>query len=290
MKEANKGAIQMKLASFTYKNKESFGVVTDDGVIDLKKKLDNQYEDLKTFLENNGTEKVNIETDKIDYSLEQIEFLPVISNPSKIICVGLNYHEHVKEVGREKSVDPVIFLWVANSQTGHQNDLLIPPESSMFDFEGEIAVIIGKKGRRIKEEEAMNYVAGYSCYNDGSIRDWQLRNDQWTPGKNFDGTGSFGPWMVTRGEIKDEDVLTLETRVNGEVMQKSTTEMLIFPIKELIAFISTFTTLNPGDVIVTGTPGGVGMKRKPQSFLKDGDTVEIEVSKIGTLVNKVKAE
>jgi|SRR5690625_139089 len=193
MKEANKGAIQMKLASFTYKNKESFGVVTDNGVIDLKKKLNGEYEDLKTFLENNGTEEINIDTDKVDYSLEQIEFFPVISNPSKIICVGLNYHEHVKEVGREKSEDPVIFLRVANSQTGHQNDLLIPPESSMFDFEGEIAVIIGKKGRRIKEEKAMEYVAGYSCYNDGSIRDWQLRNDQWTPGKSFDGTGSFGP-------------------------------------------------------------------------------------------------
>ncbi len=280
----------MKLASFTYKNMESFGVVTDDGVIDLKKRFNNKYKDLKTYLENNGAEKITIDIDKTDYSLDQIEFLPVISNPDKIICVGLNYHEHVKEVGRDKSEEPVIFLRVANSQTGHQNDLLLPYESSMLDYEGEIAVIIGKKGRRIQEKAAMDYVAGYSCYNDGSIRDWQLRNDQWTPGKNFDGTGSFGPWMVTRGEIKDEDVLIVETRVNGEVMQKSTTEMLIFPIKELIAFISTFTTLHPGDVIVTGTPGGVGMKREPQTFLKDGDTVEIEVSKIGTLVNKVKAE
>lgn len=280
----------MKLASFTYKNMESFGVVTDDGVIDLKKRLNNKYKDLKTYLENNGAEKITIDIDKTDYSLDQIEFLPVISNPDKIICVGLNYHEHVKEVGRDKSEEPVIFLRVANSQTGHQNDLLLPYESSMLDYEGEIAVIIGKKGRRIQEKAAMDYVAGYSCYNDGSIRDWQLRNDQWTPGKNFDGTGSFGPWMVTRGEIKDEDVLIVETRVNGEVMQKSTTEMLIFPIKELIAFISTFTTLHPGDVIVIGTPGGVGMKREPQTFLKDGDTVEIEVSKIGTLVNKVKAE
>lgn len=280
----------MKLSSFTYQSEASFGVVTDKGVIDLKKKLNGEYEDLKSFIEQNGIDDVNIDVDKPDYSLDQIEFLPVISKPDKIICVGLNYHEHLQEVGRKQTKDPVIFLRVANSQVGHLNDLILPKESTNFDFEGEIAVIIGKRGRRIKEEEAMDYVAGYSCYNDGSIRDWQLRNDQWTPGKNFDGTGAFGPWMVTRGDIKDDDVLSLVTKVNGEVMQQSTTDMLIFSIKELIAFISTFTTLNPGDVIVTGTPGGVGLKRDPQMFLKDGDTVEIEVSKIGTLVNHVKAE
>ncbi|WHY85761.1 fumarylacetoacetate hydrolase family protein [Neobacillus novalis] len=280
----------MKLASFSYGNTESFGIFTDGGVIDLKKRLDNKYEDLKSFIEKSGAEGINISTDQIDYTLEQISFLPVIPNPKKIVCVGLNYHAHIDEVGVQKAEFPIIFLRVPNSQIGHQNDLILPKESFRFDYEGEIAVIIGKSGRRIKQEEALDYVAGYSCYNDGSIRDWQLRTQQWGPGKNFDGTGAFGPWMVTKDEIKDGEVLTLETRLNGEVMQRSSTDKLIFSIPELIAFISTFTTLNPGDVIVTGTPGGVGDKRNPQIYLKDGDKVEVEVSKIGTLSNKVKAE
>ncbi|WP_042347997.1 fumarylacetoacetate hydrolase family protein [Bacillus massiliigorillae] len=280
----------MKLTSFIYKNTESFGVLVEEGIIDLKKRFGNKYKDLKSFIETYEIEKLNIDVDHIDYSTEEISFLPVIPNPGKIICVGLNYHEHLKEVGREESEYPTIFFRVADSQIGHQANLVLPKESSMFDYEGEIAVIIGKGGRRIKEEDAFEYVAGYSCYNDGSIRDWQLRTDQWGPGKNFDGTGAFGPVMVTKDEISDGEVLSIETRVNGEVMQKSTTEMLIFPIQKLVAFISTFTTLNPGDVIVTGTPGGVGLKRNPQVFLKDGDIVEVEVNKIGTLSNKVKAE
>lgn len=277
----------MKLASFRYKDVDSFGIVTEEGVIDLRKRLDYKYEDLKSFLENSAVDEIEIDTSISDYSFDQISYLPVIPNPNKIICVGLNYDEHVQEVGRRKSDYPTIFFRVANSQIGHQGHLLLPKESSMFDYEGEIAVIIGKTGRRIQQEEAFNYIAGYSCYNDGSIRDWQLRTDQWGPGKNFDGTGAFGPWMVTRNDIKDGEELILETRVNGEVMQRSKTSLMIFSIDELIAFISTFTTLNPGDVIVTGTPGGVGLKRNPQVFLKDGDIVEVEVSKIGTLINKV---
>ena len=281
----------MKLASFRHKNIEGFGIVTDKGVIDLKKRLNDKYKDLKSYLEKCGLEEAsNISTNEIDYSLDEISFLPVIPNPTKIICVGLNYHEHVEEVGREESETPTIFFRVADSQIGHEEELVLPKESIMFDFEGELAVVIGKGGRRIKEEDAFDHVAGYSCYNDGSIRDWQLRTDQWGPGKNFDGTGAFGPWMVTRGDIEDGEALSLETRVNGEVMQKSSTELLIFPITKLISFISTFTTLNAGDVIVTGTPGGVGLKRNPQVFLKEGDIVEVEISKIGTLKNKVKAE
>lgn len=280
----------MKLASFRYGSVESFGVVTDKGVIDLKKKLDNKYEDLKSLLEHNGLEEISQIDDDYDYTLDEITFLPVVPNPSKIVCVGLNYREHVEEVGADESEYPIIFLRVAESQVGHGENIILPKESTQFDYEGEIAVIIGKKGRRINEEEAYEYIAGYSCYNDGSIRDWQLRTPQWSPGKNFDKTGGFGPWMVTRDDIKDGETLTLETRVNGKVMQKSSTDLLIFPIPKLISFISTFTTLSPGDVIVTGTPGGVALKRDPQVFLKDGDVVEVAVSKIGTLVNKVKAE
>ncbi|MFD1707924.1 fumarylacetoacetate hydrolase family protein [Siminovitchia sediminis] len=280
----------MKFLSFRYQNTDSFGIVTEEGVIDLKKRFENKYSDLKSFLEDNRAEDVQINTDSVDHQLDEITFLPVIPNPSKIICIGLNYHAHVEEVGAKESGYPIVFFRVADSQVGHQGDMLLPEESADFDYEGEIAVVIGKKGRRIKEEDAYEHIAGYSCYNDGSIRDWQLRTPQWGPGKNFDQTGAFGPWMVSRGEIKDGEVLSLETRVNGEVRQRTTTDLLIFSIPKLISFISSFTTLNPGDVIVTGTPGGVALKREPQAYLKEGDVVEIEVSKIGTLINKVKAD
>lgn len=278
----------MKLVSFRHGGTESFGAVIDNGVVDLKKKLNNEYADLKTFLESGKVDELAITSNDVDYTLSDVSLLPVIPNPEKIICVGLNYHAHVEECGERETETPVIFYRTASSQIGHEENLLLPKESSNLDFEGEIAVVIGKEGRRISVDEAYNYVAGYACYNDGSVRDWQLRTSQWGPGKNFDGTGGFGPWLVTRGEIQDGEVLSLETRVNGEVMQSTTTNLLIFSIPEIIAFVSSYTTLKPGDVIVTGTPGGVGLKREPQLFLKEGDVVEIEVSKIGTLRNTVK--
>ncbi len=280
----------MKLVSFRQGETESFGAVINNGVVDLKKKFNNEFADLKTFLERVNVEDLNIDANDVHFSFEDVSLLPVIPNPEKIICVGLNYHAHVEECGEKETATPVVFFRYATSQIGHEENLILPKESSNLDFEGEIAVVIGKGGRRISVEDAYDHIAGYACYNDGSVRDWQLRTSQWGPGKNFDGTGGFGPWMVTRGEINDGEVLSLETRVNGEVMQSTTTNLLIFSIPELIAFISTFTTLKPGDVIVTGTPGGVGLKREPQLFLKDGDVVEIEVSKIGTLRNTVKAE
>ncbi|SOC44503.1 fumarylacetoacetate hydrolase family protein [Ureibacillus acetophenoni] len=278
----------MKLVSFRHGGTESFGAVIDNGVVDLKKKLNNEYADLKTFLESGKVDELAITSNDVDYTLSDVSLLPVIPNPEKIICVGLNYHAHVEECGERETETPVIFYRTASSQIGHEENLLLPKESSNLDFEGEIAVVIGKEGRRISVDEAYNYVAGYACYNDGSVRDWQLRTSQWGPGKNFDGTGGFGPWLVTRGEIQDGEVLSLETRVNGEVMQSTTTNLLIFSIPEIIAFVSSYTTLKPGDVIVTGTPGGVGLKREPQLFLNEGDVVEIEVSKIGTLRNTVK--
>ena len=281
----------MKLATFSYENSVSFGIITDEGVIDLKKKLNHKYEDLKSLIEKNGIEEAKgINMQEIDYSLSDISFLPVIPNPNKIICVGVNYDEHRIETNHKKVENPTIFFRVADSQIGHQEDIILPLESSKLDYEGEIAVVIGKSGKRISEDDAFEYIAGYSCYNDGTIRDWQIHTSQWGPGKNFDGTGAFGPWMVTRDEINDDAILTLETRLNGEVMQHATTEMLLFSIRQLIHYTSSFTTLQPGDVIVTGTPGGVGNKRNPQVFMKAGDTVEVEVSQIGVLTNKIKAE
>ncbi|WP_240419249.1 fumarylacetoacetate hydrolase family protein [Paenibacillus periandrae] len=282
----------MKLASYKYKDTQSYGVITENGVIDLKKRFNNQFHDLKSFIANHDLQKLesDLTYNEIDYALSNITYLPVIVNPDKIICIGLNYDEHRIEANRAVAAQPTIFFRFANSQIGHLEDMIIPNESAKLDYEGEIAVIIGRSGRRIAEEHAYEYVAGYSCYNDGSVRDWQQHTHQWGPGKNFVGTGAFGPWMVTRGEIGDGQELTLETRLNGEVMQHATTEMLLFSIPELISYVSTFTQLEPGDVIVTGTPGGVGSKRNPAVYMKQGDVVEVEVSQIGKLINKVSKE
>lgn len=281
----------MKLISFKHNNGESFGVVTDQGVVDLKKQFNDKYNNLKSFLQDNGAEKLHsVNLDQVDYQLEDVKLLPVITNPEKIICAGVNYDEHRIEANREKTEYPTIFFRVAESQIAHEDPIILPIESDKLDYEGEIAVIIGKEARRVSEEEALDYIVGYSNYNDATIRDWQRHAHQWGPGKNFNGTGAFGPWLVTKDEIADDEVLELETRVNGEVMQKADTDLLIFSIRELISYCSKFTTLRPGDVIVTGTPGGVGFKRTPPYFLKDGDVVEIEVSKIGILRNTVQAE
>lgn len=214
-----------------------------------------------------------------------------IPNPDKIICVGLNYKSHIGETGRTSAEErPVIFTRFAGSQVGHLQPLVCPIESARFDYEGELAAIIGKGGRRISEDAALDHVAGYSIYNDASVRDWQLHTHQWAPGKNFVGTGAFGPWMVTRDEIPDPYEHSLTTRLNGEVMQDSSINLMIFNIQAVIAYVSTFAELLPGDVIVTGTPGGVGNARKPPIYMHDGDVVEVEITGIGTLRNPVVKE
>lgn len=284
----------MKLISYVYQESERFGAVVGDAVYDLKKHFIARYADLKALIADLGALeeelKAIIAREQPDCSVSDITFLPVIPNPGKIVCAGLNYHAHRIEANRDATANPTIFFRVGNSQIGHLAPLIKPLESDKLDYEGEVAVIIGKKGRRIPEEQAYEYVAGYSCYNDGSIRDYQGHTSQWSPGKNFEGTGAFGPWMVTRGEIADGEVLTLETRLDGEVMQNVTTDLMIFSIPRLIAYVSSFTTLEPGDVIVSGTPGGVGFKRTPPVYMKPGQTVEVEVSKIGTLTNRIAAD
>jgi 2-keto-4-pentenoate hydratase/2-oxohepta-3-ene-1,7-dioic acid hydratase in catechol pathway len=225
-----------------------------------------------------------------DFFVNELVFLPVIPNPGKIICVGLNYEAHRVESKRDVTTDPTLFLRIPESQTGHERPLLCPSESLEFDFEGEIAVVIGRGGRRISESNALAHVAGLSCYNDGSARDWQQRATQWTAGKNFPATGAFGPWLVTPDELPLDRELSLVTRLNDVEVQRATTDMMIFPIQRLVSFISTFMTLEPGDVIVTGTPGGVGFRRTPPLFMKPGDRVEVEVSGVGVLRNTVTAE
>ncbi|NUR13954.1 MAG: fumarylacetoacetate hydrolase family protein, partial [Bradyrhizobium sp.] len=225
-----------------------------------------------------------------DHPLDEITFAPVIPDPGKIICVGLNYRDHVAETGRTVTEKPALFARFSCSQVGHLQPIVKPKVSDDFDYEGELALVIGKEGRHIPAGRALDHVAGYACYNEGSVRDWQRHTSQFLSGKTFADSGSFGPWLVTADEIPDPSRLTLQTRLNGTVVQDTTTDLLITAIPELLAYISTICPLAPGDVIVTGTPGGVGAKRTPPLWMRPGDTVEVEISGIGILRNKVIAE
>ncbi|MDM0079542.1 fumarylacetoacetate hydrolase family protein [Variovorax sp. J31P179] len=283
----------MKLISYQHDGTDSYGAVVGDRVVDLRRAFGERAADLKALIAAGllgEAARVVAAAAEPEPKLDEVRLLPVIPNPGKIVCVGLNYGEHVRETGREITEQPTLFLRVAESQLAHGEDIVLPPESTKLDYEGEIAVVIGKAGRRIAEQDAWDHIAGYACYNDGSIRDWQSATPQWTAGKNFWRTGGFGPWLVTRDEIRDGQVMTLVTRLNGQEMQRTTTDKLIHSIPRQIAHISAFTPLAAGDVIVTGTPGGVGAKRTPPVWMKPGDIVEIEVDAIGILRNGIRAE
>lgn len=281
----------MKLVSFIANGRTSWGAAVDGGIVDLAARLP-EFPDVRSLLAKDGLGKAKtaLAGAKPDHKIEAVTFLPPVPNPEKIFCVGLNYADHVVETKRDKTEDPAIFVRFADSQMGHLQPMLVPPESSHLDYEGEIAVVIGKGGRRIPLERAYDHVAGFSCYNDGSIRDLQWATTQWTTGKNFPATGAFGPWLTTVDEAPADSKLTLITRLNGVEMQRATTDMMIHSIPRLIAFISVFSPLSPGDVIVTGTPGGVGGRKNPPLWMKDGDIVEIEVDKVGVLRTPVKNE
>ncbi|HEY5291271.1 MAG TPA: fumarylacetoacetate hydrolase family protein [Burkholderiales bacterium] len=279
----------MKLASYMHDNAACYGSVVGDGIIDLSRRIGARYRDIRALLAGGALEQAQKASagQAPDLKLAEVRLLPVIPNPGKIFCIGLNYEDHRKEGKHQKTEVPAVFVRFAESQVGHGQPMLRPRESHKFDFEGEIALIIGKSGRRITEQAAWDYVAGYSCYNDGSVRDWQHATTQWTAGKNFAATGSFGPWMVTADEIPPGSTLTLVTRLNGAEMQRSTTEFMIHSIPRLISYLSTWVPLAPGDVIVSGTPGGVGARREPPVWMKPGDVVEVEVDKVGVLRNTV---
>ena len=280
----------MKLISFLKSGTPSFGVVVNDKVLDLGALLGSSVADLKSAIEQNLFARIHelLLTHQPNLNFAELTLLPVIPNPDKIVCVGLNYHDHVKETGRDLTEKPAIFLRLNDSQVAHGQNIVRPLESHRLDYEGEIAVIIGKGGRRIQEADAWDHIAGYACYNDGSVRDWQNFSTQWIPGKNFFKTGGFGPWMVTADEIAPAQVMTLTTKLNGQEMQRTTTDLMIHSIPRQLAFISTVIPLKAGDVVVTGTPGGVGNKRTPQVFMKPGDVVEIEVDAIGVLRNGIE--
>jgi acylpyruvate hydrolase len=221
--------------------------------------------------------------------LKAVQLLPPVPAPPKILCVGLNYDDHLQESGLKKPEYPEIFARFASSLISHQDPIRRPRESTALDYEAELAVVIGKPGRRISQEQALDHVAGYSLFNDATLRDFQLRTPQWTMGKNFDGTGSFGPWLVTPDAVPPgAHGLRIQGRLNGRVMQDSRTDRLIFSVPALIEMISVAMSLEPGDVIITGTPGGVGAARKPPVFMQPGDIFEVEVEGLGVLTNSVE--
>jgi 2-keto-4-pentenoate hydratase/2-oxohepta-3-ene-1,7-dioic acid hydratase in catechol pathway len=282
----------MKLVSFIYEGRDACGLLRDDRLLDLSPLKGHFSGSLKNLLLNGGAEELqDIYVDSLPVlSLGQIRFQPVITDPGKILCVGINYATHMKEAGRDIPQFPMIFTRFADSQVGHNEPLLRPRVSTQFDFEGELAVVIGRSAHHVKEADALDFVAGYSCYNDGSLRDWQRHTSQFTPGKNFPQTGGFGPWLVTADEIADPSKLHLQTRLNGEVMQDADTSDMIFGVGKLIEYCSSFTPLAAGDVLITGTTGGVGAFRQPPVWMKSGDVVEVEISGIGTLRNTVADE
>jgi len=264
----------------------SYGRVDGDEVIDLGSGA-GAPTDLKAAIAAGVLDELGGER---RYGPDDILLLPVIPNPAKILCVGHNYESHRQETGRAKVDNPSIFTRFADTLIADGQPILRPAVSTNLDFEGELAIVIGRGGRAIAEADALSHVAGYACFNDASVRDWQWHTTQFTPGKNFPGTGAFGPRLVTPEEVGDLADVHVVTRLNGEIVQDQPIGDMIFPLAKIIAYISAFTPLLPGDVIATGTPGGVGAKRQPPLWMKDGDRVEVDIGPVGTLTNHVMDE
>jgi 2-keto-4-pentenoate hydratase/2-oxohepta-3-ene-1,7-dioic acid hydratase in catechol pathway len=279
----------MKLISYRDGEGDTVGVVDGNGVINVGRASNVEGQTLRQILANGALDaaRAYAEGRVADSTLDDVTLLPLIPDPEKIICVGLNYASHAAEGGNKLPEFPSLFPRYSNTQVGHGQPMIRPKVSETFDYEGEFAFVIGKTGRHVKKADAYSHVAGYSCYNDGSIREWQRHTTQYLPGKNFVGTGGFGPWLVTTDEIPDPSVLSIQTRLNGDVMQQGTLDDLIFDVPTLVEYISTFTELVPGDVISTGTTSGVGAYRTPPVWMKAGDTIEVEVSQIGVLRNPI---
>ena len=282
----------MKLLSFSRSGRFSYGVVIDQGIVDLGARHSERWPTLSAVIRAGALDQLRDLAAGLgsDFPIDEVRFLPPILDPGRIICVGLNYRSHIVETGRKMPSYPTLFTRFPDSHVAHREAIIRPSVSEQHDFEGELAVIIGRSGRYIPAAQALEHVAGYSCYNDGSIRDFQSHTSQFTSGKNFWRSGAFGPWMVTTDEIPDPSQLRLETRLNGQVMQSAPTSDLMFDVPTLVEYISTVFPLQPGDVISTGTTGGVGKARKPPVFMRAGDQIEVELSGIGILSNLVEDE
>lgn len=282
----------MKLVAYQYEGKSGYGVLSGDRIAAPGKDFLERYPDIRSVLDGAALSKLQevLAGAPATLALADVALQPPLANPRKIFCVGLNYKSHVAETKRPDADHPAIFVRFADSLIADGAPLRYPSgKSEKFDFEGELAVVIGKGGEDIAEADAMAHIAGYTCFNDATVRDWQRHTHQWTPGKNFPGTGASGPALVTADEIADITQSVLTTRLNGTVMQQAPLSDLIFTLPVIISYLSKFTHLSPGDVIATGTPGGVGDRREPPLYMKPGDTVEVEISGIGLLKNTVQA-
>lgn len=287
----------MKIATFSVQSEQHIGLVQDDQIISLTalcpeefpacmKKFIERSSELRTRAEQLIEQRIN---EDVIFKTSDVKILPPIAKPDKIICVGLNYFDHCKETGMEPPASPVIFSKYSNAITGHNDPIEIPINSTEVDFEAELAFVIGKEAKRVSEEEADDYVFGYTIMNDISARDLQFQDGQWSRGKTADTFAPFGPVIVTKDEVGDPHNLAISLELNGEIMQDSNTSNLIFTVPKIISFLSQSMTLMPGDLIATGTPPGVGMGRNPKIWLKNGDRMNVSIEKIGTLSNHVIA-
>ena len=280
----------MRLLSYRGNGTARYGAVVDGGVVDLVSRVGDRWPTLRAAIAAGALPALAavVAAARPDHRLEDITFAPTIPDPDKILCVGLNYRSHASEVGRELPPYPSVFSRLHNTLVPHGGDIVRPRVSTNLDFEGELAIIIARRCRHVRAEEALSVIAGYTCFNDASVRDFQKHSV--TAGKNFPSTGALGPWMVTADEIVDPQALRLTTRLNGTPVQDDTTDHMIYPVRQIIAYLSTVTTLEPGDVIATGTPAGVGLGRDPPLWMKAGDTIEVDIAGIGTLRNRVADE
>jgi len=277
----------MKIVSYVADGEAGYGLMTEDGLRPATDTLTHRYPTVRALLEGDAIDALPQSVD--NRVINDFRYQPPVPEPSKILCVGVNYLPHIREMGREKPDYPVVFIRFANSVVGHEEAMIAPEVSTQYDYEGELAVIIGRTTHRVKAADAMSHIAGYCAFNDGSVRDFQRHTPQFTAGKNFFASGAAGPWLTTSDAIDDVRDIQLQTRLNGTVMQNESVSELVFDIPELIEYCSSFARLEAGDILVTGTPGGVGAGRKPPVWLKPGDRVEVDLGPLGSLSNPVVA-
>lgn len=282
----------MKIATFrTPAGAVTYGVVRGDRVHDTGSLLAARHADLQAVIAADALAELDrCAGDAPWHAIADVQWLPPLPRPPKLVMIGLNYRAHQRELGLPEPKNPVVIARFANSQVGHGQPLVRPRASVQFDYEGELAVVIGRRARAVSEADALACVAGYACYMDGTVRDFQKHTSQVTPAKSFPGTGAFGPWISTAGEVGDPNQLELVTRLNGAEVQRTSTADMIWNVQQLVAYLSVFLELEPGDVICTGTTSGVGSMRTPPLWLKAGDRVEVELQAVGTLSNPVVDE
>jgi len=289
----------MRLFSYQDKNKQNkVGLLKAGGSTEFIDLLASDPSSPKTLLEIIATPGAMERVAQVGQSaaavvglLKDVRFIPLIDRPSKIVCLGLNYADHAAEGGHARPENPSFFMRGPSSLVGHLEPMIRPKVSDKFDYEAELAFVVSKKARHLTAQNALEYVAGYSVFNDGSLRDYQRKSTQWTIGKNFDSTGGFGPWLVTPDELPPgADGLRIQSRLNGQVMQDANTKSFLWGVVETLVLITECMTLEPGDVVITGTPAGVGYARKPPVFMKHGDTIEVEIEGVGLLSNPIVDE